>query len=87
MKQRPKQSAGVWLVAQWENFGLPFLLVVMVVVFAIIAPAFASVFNLVTNVKFSATVIIQKMPASRLGDSTGCGGAIIKGDFTVLTGG
>lgn len=39
------------------------------------------------NIKFSATVIIQSMPASRIGDSTACGGVILKGDFTVLTGG
>lgn len=39
------------------------------------------------NVMGSATVIISNMPASRIGDSTGCGGAILKGDFTVLVGG
>lgn len=39
------------------------------------------------NVTFSTTVIIMGMPASRLGDSTVCGGAIVTGDFTVLTGG
>lgn len=39
------------------------------------------------NVKFSTTVVIQNMPASRMGDSTGCGGMIVKGDFTVLVGG
>ena len=39
------------------------------------------------NVKFSTSVIISNMPASRLGDTTGCGGAIMMGCFTVLTGG
>ncbi len=39
------------------------------------------------NAVGSATVIISNMPASRIGDSTGCGGMIIKGEFTVLTGG
>lgn len=39
------------------------------------------------NVSSSTTVIIQNMPACRVGDSTACGGAITKGDFTVLTGG
>lgn len=39
------------------------------------------------NVMGSATVLISKMPASRIGDLTGCGGAIVKGEFTVLTGG
>ncbi len=39
------------------------------------------------NVMASTTVIIANIPASRLGDSTACGGTILKGDFTVLTGG
>lgn len=39
------------------------------------------------NVSCSGTVIISNLPASRLGDSTGCGGVILKGEFTVLTGG
>ena len=37
--------------------------------------------------KGSMTVLIQKMPASRIGDLCSMGGAIIKGEFTVLTGG
>lgn len=39
------------------------------------------------NAMGSATVIISGMPASRLGDATGCGGMILKGEFTVLVGG
>lgn len=38
-------------------------------------------------VKGSATVFIQKMPAARIGDLCAMGGTIIKGEFTVLTGG
>lgn len=38
-------------------------------------------------VKGSATVLIQKMPAARIGDLCAMGGTIIKGEFTVLTGG
>lgn len=34
----------------------------------------------------SATVLINKMPALRMGDTCALGGAIIKGEFTVLTG-
>lgn len=37
--------------------------------------------------KGSATVLIQKMPAARIGDVCAMGGAIILGEFTVLTGG
>ncbi len=38
-------------------------------------------------VKGSMTVMICKMPAARLGDLAACGGAIVKGEFTVLVGG
>ena len=37
--------------------------------------------------KGSMTVFIQKMPAARMGDMCAMGGAIIKGEFTVMTGG
>lgn len=37
--------------------------------------------------KGSATVLICKLPAARIGDSVACGGAIVKGEFTVLVGG
>lgn len=37
--------------------------------------------------KGSATVMIQKLPAARIGDLCSIGGTIIKGEFTVLTGG
>lgn len=35
----------------------------------------------------STTVLIGNVPATRLGDTAGCGGATILGEFTVLTGG
>ncbi len=38
-------------------------------------------------VKGSMTVMIGKLPAARLGDLGVCGGAILKGEFTVLVGG
>jgi len=38
-------------------------------------------------VKGSTTVLLEKKPAARIGDSTGCGGAVLKGLPTVLTGG
>lgn len=38
-------------------------------------------------VKGSGTVLIQKLPAARIGDMCAMGGTIIKGEFTVLTGG
>lgn len=38
-------------------------------------------------VKGSVTVLIQKMPAARIGDQCGMGGTIIGGNFTVLVGG
>lgn len=37
--------------------------------------------------KGSATVLISKLPAARIMDNCACGGMIIKGEFTVLTGG
>lgn len=37
--------------------------------------------------KGSGTVLIGKMPAARVGDMHACGGAILIGEFTVLTGG
>lgn len=36
--------------------------------------------------KCSMTVLIQKQPAARIGDMCAMGGAIILGEFTVLTG-
>ncbi|WP_229666210.1 PAAR domain-containing protein [Actibacterium pelagium] len=38
-------------------------------------------------IKGSGTVLIGKLPAARLMDNCACGGFIIKGEFTVLTGG
>jgi len=38
-------------------------------------------------VKGSMTVLIGSLPAARMGDLGACGGAILKGEFTVLTGG
>lgn len=38
-------------------------------------------------VKGSMSVLIGKMPAARIGDLGACGGAILKGEFTVLVGG
>ncbi|PCH71664.1 MAG: hypothetical protein COC12_07280 [Rhodobacteraceae bacterium] len=38
-------------------------------------------------VKGSMTVLIGKLPAARMGDLGACGGAILKGEFTVLVGG
>lgn len=38
-------------------------------------------------VKGSATVLVGKMPAARLGDMTAHGGTIVLGCFTVLIGG
>lgn len=35
----------------------------------------------------SLTVTINYLPAARVGDMGACGGAILKGEFTVLTGG
>jgi uncharacterized Zn-binding protein involved in type VI secretion len=32
-------------------------------------------------------VMIGKLPAARMGDLGACGGAILKGEFTVLVGG
>lgn len=37
--------------------------------------------------KGSMTVMIGKLPAARIGDLCSLGGAIIKGEFTVLVGG
>ncbi len=38
-------------------------------------------------VKGSMTVLIGNLPAARIGDLGACGGAILKGEFTVLVGG
>jgi uncharacterized Zn-binding protein involved in type VI secretion len=38
-------------------------------------------------VKGSMTVLIQKLPAARIGDLTAHGGTIVLGHFTVLVGG
>lgn len=35
----------------------------------------------------SLTVLINNLSAARIGDMSVCGGAILKGEFTVLTGG
>jgi uncharacterized Zn-binding protein involved in type VI secretion len=37
--------------------------------------------------KGSTSVLIAGQPAARMGDSAGCGSAILKGAFTVLIGG
>jgi uncharacterized Zn-binding protein involved in type VI secretion len=38
-------------------------------------------------VKGSATVLVNKLPAARVGDTTAHGGSIVVGCFTVLIGG
>lgn len=38
-------------------------------------------------VKGSATVLIMNLPAARILDTTACGGMVMKGEPTVLTGG
>lgn len=73
--QRPgvaRQIAG-----QWDNFGLPSLLVLMLVIFSVLSPVFRSPYNLVSNLSYAVPAAIG---------SIGMVFCIMSGDFDISVG-
>ncbi len=50
----PRSGALVWAANRWDSFGLPFLVVMLLVVFSLISPVFRSSYNLVSNLSFAS---------------------------------
>jgi ribose transport system permease protein len=67
----------VRVAGQWDSFGLPFLVLVILVVFSAVSPVFRSGYNLLSNLSFSALVAIG---------SIGMVFCIMSGDFDISVG-
>ena len=65
------------VAGQWDSFGLPSLLVFMLVVFSFLSPIFRSTYNLVSNLSFASLVGIG---------SIGMVFCIMSGDFDISIG-
>jgi ribose transport system permease protein len=72
-----KGTALVWAANRWDNFGLPFLVLVLLVVFSLLSSPFRSGYNLVSNLSFSSLVGIG---------SIGMVFCIMSGDFDISIG-
>jgi ribose transport system permease protein len=67
----------VWTANRWDSFGLPFLVVVLLVAFSLISTPFRSSYNLVSNLSFASLVGIG---------SIGMVFCIMSGDFDISIG-
>lgn len=65
------------IAGQWDNFGLPTLLVLMLVVFSALSPVFRSSYNLLSNLSYAAPAAIG---------SIGMVFVIMSGDFDISVG-
>jgi len=65
------------VLARWESFGLPFLFVSLIVVFSTLTPMFPTVYNLVSNFKFSSFIGIG---------AVGMAFCIMSGEFDISVG-
>jgi len=72
-----RRAALVWTANHWDNFGLPFLVVVLLVVFSLLSSSFRSSYNLVSNLSFASLVGIG---------SIGMVFCIMSGDFDISIG-
>ncbi len=72
-----KTTAAAAIAGRWDSFGLPFLLLVLIVVFSSLSESFRTVYNLLTNFQFSAIVGIGAI---------GMAFCIMSGDFDISVG-
>ena len=70
-------GARVWIAGRWDAFGLPALIVLVLVVFSLLSSSFATSYNLVSNFAFSSLVGIG---------SIGMVFCIMSGDFDISVG-
>lgn len=70
-------NAQVWIASRWDSYGLPLLLVLLVLVFSAVSPSFRSPYNLLSNLAFSSLVGIG---------SVGMVFCIMSGDFDISIG-
>jgi ribose/xylose/arabinose/galactoside ABC-type transport system permease subunit len=70
-------GAKVWIASRWDSFGLPFLVVLLLVVFSLLSSSFRSSYNLVSNLAFASLVGIG---------SIGMAFCIMSGDFDISIG-
>ncbi len=72
-----KPGVLVRMAGQWDSFGLPFLFVLLLVVFSALSPVFRSTYNLLSNLSFSSVAAIG---------SIGMVFCIMSGDFDISVG-
>lgn len=72
-----KGTALVWAAGRWDNFGLPFLVAMLLLVFSLMSAPFRSPYNLVSNISFASLVGIG---------SIGMVFCIMSGDFDISIG-
>jgi ribose transport system permease protein len=72
-----RTGALVWTAQRWDSFGLPFLFLVLLVVFSLLSPIFRSPYNLLSNLTSSAPVAIGAI---------GMVFCIMSGDFDISVG-
>jgi len=77
MAELKSSGVGKRILSQWESYGLPFLLLIIIVLFSILAPAFRSGFNLISNFKFSSFIGIGAI---------GMAFCIMSGEFDISIG-
>ncbi|MCK5569550.1 MAG: ABC transporter permease, partial [Spirochaetes bacterium] len=63
--------------SRWDNYGLPLLFIVLLIVFSILAPAFRTSFNLISNFRFTSFIGIGAI---------GMAFCIMNGDFDISVG-
>lgn len=63
--------------SRWDNYGLPLLFTVLLIVFSILAPAFRTSFNLISNFRFTSFIGIGAI---------GMAFCIMNGDFDISVG-
>ncbi len=72
-----RRGALVWAAGRWDNFGLPSLVILLLVVFSAMSPSFRSAYNLVSNLSFSSLAAIGAI---------GMVFCIMSGDFDISVG-
>jgi ribose/xylose/arabinose/galactoside ABC-type transport system permease subunit len=70
-------GAKVWIAGRWDSFGLPFLVVLLLLVFSLLSANFRSAYNLVSNFAFASLVGIGAI---------GMAFCIMTGDFDISIG-
>jgi len=70
-------SIKVKLLQQWENYGLPVLFVIIIIIFSVIAPSFRTQFNLINTFRFTSFIGISAI---------GMAFCIMSGEFDISIG-